>query len=215
MTPRQERIQEQRERSEQYLLQRFRDFWRQNWRPLENVETFECGHCGGKTASDLGLQKRGHSVVAICQGCGGATTFWKMGETIPEERRQAPGPLIGKQFNAESNTKHDVETVVKLYDEARTALSQGAASCSVLMCRKILMHIAHGQGYPKAKGTFQQYCEFLKDEAVVGRPLHALLDKIKDAGNTENHKLVCATYDEAHETLRMVEHLIESVYFLT
>lgn len=82
------------------------------------------------------------------------------------------------------------------------------------MFRKILMHVAVEQG-AGPKLSFVEYVRYLKDNGVVGKPQHALLDRIRDAGNTENHAIRRATLEDADDLLALVTLLIRSVYFST
>jgi len=82
------------------------------------------------------------------------------------------------------------------------------------MFRKILMHIAVEQGAQHGL-TFAGYVTFLKTHAVVGKPQHGLLDRIRKDGNQENHEVVRATREQAVEILDLVTLLIRSVYVAT
>ena len=101
-----------------------------------------------------------------------------------------------------------------LYDEARMALSRRSPSCAVLMFRKLLMHVAVERGAEHGL-KFIQYATYLKENHVVGEPQHALLDRIKQEGNQENHEITRATTEEAQDLLRLTTLLIQSVYFST
>lgn len=141
--------------------------------------------------------------IRFCTNCKMATTF--------SDRDQHPAPLQGRVFDVQ-RSPDPVKDVVALYDEARMALSGGAASCAVLMFRKILMHVAvEKRAAPRL--NFEQYCNYLKTQQVVGTPQHGLLDRIRNAGNQENHQVGRATPEEAGDLLRLVTLLIESIYF--
>jgi hypothetical protein len=198
----------------------FGEYLRQGWKPVLEPRRYTCGWCGHAIASQYGLFKHDQWYEAtilnplgqareftrdirVCVQCGGATTFVK--------DEQYPSPLLGEPIDARKKSQ-DVQLIAALYDEARHALSQGATSCAVLMFRKLLMHVAVQQGAPKGQ-RFVQYCEYLKSNSVVGKPMHGLLDRIKDDGNEENHEVVRATREKAMDLLRLVTLLIKSVYF--
>lgn len=144
--------------------------------------------------------------IRVCPRCWAATTFL-------DKKAQFPGPLKGDNFDARKRNE-DVQSVVALYDEARLALSRGAPSCAVLMFRKLLMHIAVQQG-AKAGLGFVEYVTYLKDNGVVGKPQHGLLERIRKDGNQENHDVVRATQEQAEALLSLVTLLVRSVYFAT
>ena len=141
--------------------------------------------------------------IRVCPDCGGATTF--------VEDHQYPRPLVGDSLSAKDKPDA-VKLIVVLYNEARIAISQGASSCAVLMFRKLLMHIAVEQG-AKPGLKFVAYVDHLKNEGVVGKPMHALLDRIKADGNEENHEIVRASQEKANDLLTLVTLLIRSVYY--
>ena len=201
---------------------RFDEYLRWGWKPALEPRRYTCGWCGHAVSSEYGLFKHEQWIdvnflnpmgqpqeltrdIRVCVQCGGATTFVK--------DEQYPRPLLGEAMDAREKDV-DVKLIVTLYDEARYALSQGAASCAVLMFRKLLMHIAVERG--AARGLkFVQYCEHLKTTNVVGTPMHGLLARIKDGGNEENHEVVRATRDKGTDLLNLVTLLIKSVYFTT
>jgi len=200
---------------------KFGQYLREGWQPSPDVRRFVCGWCGQSVVSQVGLFRQDQWLdvnsisfgqmqekirdIRICPDCGGATTFIR--------DVQYPRPLLGDNLKY-TGTSPDVETIVSLYNEARIALSQGAWSCSVLMFRKLLMHIAVEQG-AKPGLRFIEYVEFLKTKGIVGTPMHGLLDRVRRDGNEENHEVVRATEDKAKELLTLVTLLIRSVYFST
>jgi hypothetical protein len=74
------------------------------------------------------------------------------------------------------------------------------------------MHIAVDHG-AKEGSNFAQCVNHLKEENVVGMPQYTLVDRIREAGNQENHEVVRATPEEAEDLLKLVTLLIRSVYF--
>lgn len=198
---------------------RFHDNIREGWRPHRETRKYVCGWCGCSVSTSVGLCKaeewyapsappwhrqRRSSNIRACPECWYATTF-------VGEKHQLPAPRLGENLDA-SDKSDDVNMIVALYDEARIALSQDASSCAVLMFRKLLMHIAVEQG-AKEDLRFVDYVKHLKNENVVGRPQHALVDRIKDDGNEENHEITRASPEHAKDLLNLVTLLIQSVYF--
>lgn len=201
---------------------RFEEYVRDGWCPHRDVKSYRCGWCGQVVSASLGLSKGkesfttdgysgspfsgGHKTtdVRICPQCWIATTFLDKGERFPE-------PLLGDNFDA-SNRDDGIKTIVSLYNEARIALSWGASSCAVLMFRKLLMHVAFAQGAKKGL-RFVEYVDHLKNEGIVGKPQHAILDRIRKDGNQENHQIVRASPNQAGDLLDLVTLLIRSIFF--
>lgn len=200
--------------------EQFEQFLRQGWRPPLAARRLECGWCGRSVTTQVGLNKHeqywqtgplnpmGRPVsydrdIRVCVDCGMATTFVK--------DDPYPRPMRGESMDARGKSD-DIKLIVLLYDEARYALSQGAASCAVLMFRKLLMHIAVEQG-AKSGQKFIEYVEYLKTQGIVGKPMHGLVDRIRTEGNEENHEVVRATDQKASDLLTLVTLLIKSVYF--
>ena len=194
----------------------FSKFLSEKWGPATEGRTYDCGFCGRSVVANVGLETtfftpnsiRIEVDVRLCPRCRGATTFVYDGV----KGSQLPAPLLGKGFDA-SEKEEDIQLVIALYNDARNALSQDAGSCAVLMFRKLLMHVAVEQGAKEGE-RFVTYVQFLKDKGVVGRPQHKILNRIKDAGNEENHQIKRSEKDEANDLLDVVTHLIEGVYFL-
>lgn len=170
-------------------------------------EHFSCGHCG----ADTGPSRRYHTgaygdekpaFIWICPICNRPTFI--LGAKV----EQVPGPMVGRTVTGITDTK-----VEKLYDEARKALASGAPSAAVLVCRKLLMHIAVEQGAEEDKG-FTYYATYLSDQHIVGAPFAGVVAHIKDQGNKENHELEVSSPDEATGLLKLVEFVLASIYEL-
>lgn len=182
------------------------------WKFHSATIAYRCGYCGSKTDTTLGMWHLGSSDIRdirVCTNCKMATNLLTLSGDII---KQDPRPREGTSFD--STGKNDgVLGIVGLYDEARTALAQCAPSCAVLMFRKLLMHVAVERGATENQ-KFVVYCKYLKENNVVGEPQHAMLDRIMDAGNAENHQIRSASSEEASDLLELVTMLIQSIYFM-
>ncbi|MBI1825564.1 MAG: DUF4145 domain-containing protein [Planctomycetes bacterium] len=203
-----------RDRLDQYI--------RDGFFPHDGPRSYVCGWRGRTVSSFVGLfkqeewfsvdmiglggflQNRRQTDIRVCAECWIATTFL-------DKEIQLPDPLKGDNLDQRKRTE-DAPLIIALYNEARFALSPRAPSCGVLMFRKILMHIAVEQG-AKAGLHFIQYVEYLKTNGIVGKPKHALLDRIKDEGNLESHEIHRASTEQAEDPLNLFTLLIRSVYF--
>lgn len=193
----------------------YKDHERDNWQFHKQTLKYHCGFCGAKVSSILGLQHNQYNQrmtaffdVRLCPNCKYATNFYVYENDI---RFQVPIPVPGESFHP-TKEEEDLSLIVDLYNEARIAMSQGSASCAVLMFRKILMHIALEQN--AKHGGFESYCNYLKDNGIVSKPQFQMLDRIKQAGNAENHEIRQATDAEARDLIELVTALIKSIYFM-
>lgn len=206
---------------------RFDRYVRDGFLPPERSKQYQCGVCGNSVSSDVGLgchewstaalgpgwdfpaptNAQNETDVRICTTCRCATTF--------VQGQQIPSPMPGRRFDyrrSKHSNSADVQLIVALYQEARRAMASNSNSCAVLVFRKLLMHIGVEQGADENR-QFVYYTNYLKDEGIVGKPQHGILDRVKDAGNLENHEIRRASQDEATDLLSLVANLIESIYF--
>ncbi|MFL0180689.1 MULTISPECIES: DUF4145 domain-containing protein [unclassified Mycobacterium] len=105
------------------------------------------------------------------------------------------------------------------WTEALGCLSVGANTAAVMMCRKLLFHIAVAHGLPeKDKNgrapTFQQALSHLESEGVITKLMRPWVDKIKDVGNEANHEIPSTTPDEAMDVALFTRQLIRLAYEL-
>lgn len=103
--------------------------------------------------------------------------------------------------------------------EVRACLSVGATTAAVMMCRKLLFHIAVGHGLPEKneKGrapTFDQALQHLEDEGVVTKHMRPWVEKIKLVGNEANHELPSTSPEEAMDVALFTRQLIRLAYEL-
>jgi hypothetical protein len=108
-----------------------------NWFSLQDLpnKAFVCGYCTINVSSIRGY-KLAHTAtgtqigaVYICPNCGGPVFF-------DQKKQQYPSPALG------NSVLHVREMLNALYEEARRSTAQLCFTGAVLLCRKILMHIA-------------------------------------------------------------------------
>ena len=105
--------------------------------------TFICGYCGKQTGNSVGYESSHPKIcIYLCPVCCMPSLFRFSREPAHEGEvdEQVPGPLIG------STVEHVADDVANLYAEARKSVASGAYSGAVLICRKILMHVAVSKG---------------------------------------------------------------------
>jgi len=104
-------------------------------------------------------------------------------------------------------------------DEALGCISVGANTAAVMMCRKLLFHIAVAHGLPEKDGggrapTFAKALKHLEDEGVITKHMRPWVEKIKDIGNEASHEIPSTTSDEATDVALFTRQLIRLAYEL-
>lgn len=178
------------------------------WTNLQNVgaRSYVCGYCGDKVAAKEGYSAKKPTAgveltvatIHVCPGCKGPTFFSALGD-------QHPSPRLGRAV------PHVPEQVRKLYDEARASVSAHAYTGAVLLCRKLLMHIAVAEGAEEGL-SFVRYVEYLADKGYV--PPHGIVwvDYIRKRGNEANHEITIMIYEDAKALVSFVEMLLRFIY---
>jgi hypothetical protein len=136
--------------------------------------------------------------IYICGGCNRPTYFEQL-------EMQTPAPVLG---NAVDKLPEKIDL---LYREARETTQVRAYTACVLVCRKILMHVAVEQG-AEQNLKFIQYVEFLAKSGHIPPHGKGWVDHIRKKGNEANHEINIMSDDEALELLSFVEMLLKFVY---
>lgn len=105
------------------------------------------------------------------------------------------------------------------WEEARTCLGAGAYTASVMMCRKLLMHMAVEEGLPKKDGrghapNFFECLDHLEAEAVISKRNKSWADRIRTIGNEANHDLASIDKEQATTVATFTRQLLHEVYEL-
>ncbi|MCV7091639.1 DUF4145 domain-containing protein [Mycobacterium interjectum] len=105
------------------------------------------------------------------------------------------------------------------WTEALGCLSVGANTAAVMMCRKLLFHIAVAHKLPPKDGsghapTFAKALKHLEDEGVITKLMRPWVDKIKDVGNEANHEIPSTTSEQAMDVAEFTRQLIRLAYEL-
>jgi Domain of unknown function (DUF4145) len=161
-----------------------------NWIQLQNLpnRAFVCGFCNTHVASIRGYKLgrlgdgSGPQVggVYICPNCGGAAFFDPEGE-------QHPGAAFGNPV------EHVPADLTSIYDEARRCTAESCYTAAVLLCRKMLMHIAVEKS-AKPGLSFLEYVTFLSDKGYVPPDGKHWVDHIRRKGNEATHEIVLGCF---------------------
>lgn len=109
------------------------------------------------------------------------------------------------------------EDVAEVWREIRDCLSIGAYSAAVLLCRKLLMHVAVEHGLPatddRGRGpNFMECVEFLFDQEIVTRRMRPWVDRIREVGNEATHKIDTISEQSAIDVATFTQKLLELGY---
>lgn len=107
--------------------------------------------------------------------------------------------------------------VLTCWEEVRSCLSVGANSAAVMMCRKLLFHIAVAHGLPEKDGkdrapSFYAAVEHLETEEIITKKMRPWVDRIKDVGNGQNHEIQPIESGEAMDVARFTQKLLELAF---
>ena len=175
----------------------------EHWQNISAVPaaSYDCGYCSAATASGTGVKSDGNRYfVRFCPNCNGPTFFGAGGV-------QWPGRKLGLSV---SGLSRDVQAV---HEEARTSIANNAYTGTVMLCRKILMHVAVEKG-AKQDLSFQQYVKWLIDERYAPRGAEHWLDYVRNRANEANHEIVVMNREDAEGVLLFTEALLRGVYEL-
>jgi len=154
-----------------------------HWQNAGGIDAvaYECGYCSSAVGSGLGWNTDGGTParIRVCPNCNGPTFF-------STDSKQWPGAKVGKSV---SSLPEDVGFV---FEEARESVAGNAFTGAVMLCRKILMHVAVEKG-AKPNRSFQKYVEWLVKEHYVPKGADAWLDYVRKRGNDANHEIIVMT----------------------
>lgn len=101
--------------------------------------------------------------------------------------------------------------------EVRACLSVGAYTASVMLCRKLLMHVAVGDGLPAKNHkdrapSFVECVDHLEAEGIITKRMRPWVDRVKDVGNDANHELNPPGEELALDVAKFTEQLLKLAY---
>ena len=170
-----------------------------DWHKADNIKThsFRCGYCDRDVASNRGYTADGPAALPICPRCWLPTLF--------TTDSQVPAPMFGAKVESLP------DNVAAVYNEARRCMSVGSCTGAVLLCRKLLMHIAVEKG-AKAGETFKSYVSHLADQHWVPPGSEDWVDSIRQTGNDANHEIAIMDRQAAERLISFCELLLKFIY---
>lgn len=163
-----------------------------------------CPKCKGTQAAVLAMNNAApRSVWLRCVTCGQPMVSHDGVLSPSTAPLTTPGGVRGEELAA--------------WTEARQCLGVGAYTASVMMCRKLLLHVAVAQGLAAkdAKGrapSFMDAVNHLQDEGVITKRMRPWIDRIKDVGNEANHEIKPIDEATALDVAAFTEQLLRLTY---
>jgi hypothetical protein len=108
-------------------------------------------------------------------------------------------------------------TDLAIWTEVRTCLGSGANAATVMLCRKLLFHIAVAHDLPEKndKGrapNFYEAVEHLQQQGLITPKMRPWVNRIKDVGNDANHELTPISAEMALDVATFTEQLLVLAY---
>jgi hypothetical protein len=98
-----------------------------------------------------------------------------------------------------------------MYEEARNCTSANAYTAAVLVCRKILLHLAVAEG-AEPNMSFKEYVNYLEANNYLPPRGKVWVDHVRDKGNEANHEIVEMKKEDAELLITFVEMLLKFIY---
>jgi hypothetical protein len=166
---------------------------------------FTCAWCGAYVASrfgvELGIQRDGSGPVAHLRSC----TNCGYPSFIDNSGYVTPGVAYGESVESVP------ANVTSLYQEARDCVSVDANHAAVMVCRKILMHVAVLQGADEGK-SFVAYVKYLVDNHLVPPNTEKWVDEVRQIGNDANHEIFDIGATDAMAAVDFMAMLLKLLY---
>ena len=166
-------------------------------------QKYRCGYCDSEVAGDRGYTTgNGRGYIAICPGCDKPTYL-----AYQEGRRvsQSPAPGFGR------SVAHLPDIVERLYDEARQCAKVSSYTAAVMVCRKLLMHIAVENGADEDK-SFKYYVDWLEEKHYIPPNGKDVVEYIREKGNEANHEIVPMEKEDAEALIGFLELFMRFIY---
>ena len=171
-------------------------------------QKYTCGHCDSMVASDRGYQgvfsDGGMAVggmIPICPHCDQPTYL----ACYSDKTIQIPTTMVGR------SVEHLPSEVQELYNEARQCAGASSYTAAVMICRKLLMHLAVEKGAEKNQ-SFREYVDYLDREGYLPPNSKGWVDHIRNQGNEANHEIILKKESDAMKLIEFIEMLTKFIY---
>jgi hypothetical protein len=123
-----------------------------------------------------------------------------------EGSQQFPGVAYGEPAKGIGD-----DSVEKLDEEARRAMSVNRFTAVVLSCRGLLMHLAVSRGAAPGE-SFVNYVQFLADNHYMSPDAKDWVGHIRLQGNEANHVINTMTRDDTELLVSFIQILLKVIY---
>ena len=205
-----------------------------SWEQTKIIEkrVYTCGYCNNKVGSDKGYdynndtnkiaRLRYHNIY-ICSVCENPTCFLDRLEQVlgssfelshgglhpvqdvAPQLQQLPGILFG------ASVSHLPDQIAELYAEARRCMSVSSYTSAVMVCRKLLMHIAVEKG-AKEDQNFLYYVNWLEENNFIPPGVKDGVNYIRRKGNEANHDILLMEKEDAEILIKFLGMFMKFVY---
>ncbi len=164
---------------------------------------------------------------AVCPECG-PSSFLIVGSSQDETVRYLRcvtcrrGLVLNRGVFSPGATRLQIvdgcpDDVAAAWAEVRADLAAGAWTSAVMMCRKILFHIAVEEGLPAQSEsgrapTFKECLNRLRSEGLLTPRQEPWVQNIKDVGNQANHELDPISEEAANRVATFTRQLLVTAY---
>lgn len=171
--------------------------------------SYKCSYCGTFVTSAEGLPLVNENLVGdkffskpsggvyICTNCKYPTYIY--------QDEQVPLSRFGESI------EYLPEEVDEIYEEARDSFSVGAYTAVMLLCRKLLMHVAVDLGADENK-NFIYYVNYFETEGYISKNARPWVDKIRKLGNEANHEIMVGNKEDAKKIIEFSAMLLKTNY---
>jgi hypothetical protein len=106
---------------------------------------------------------------------------------------------------------------MRLWEEVRSCLGVGAYTASVMLCRKLLLHVAVSDGLPpkdkqNRAPNYAQAVKHLESTGVITTRMRPWIDRIRDVGNEANHEIPSIVEATALDVASFTHQLLRLAY---
>ena len=163
----------------------------------------DCPDCGASTLAVIAFSNSQPAVWARCTNC--------MRPVAILDGTMSPSPLPLSEPMGLPDTERAA------WREIRACLSVGADTAAVMLCRKLLLHVAVSAGMsPKSDKdrapTFLETVNYLENDGLITQRMRPWVERIKDVGNEANHELSPIAHADALDVARFTEQLLRLAY---
>jgi hypothetical protein len=158
----------------------------------------DCANCGGTQMAVVAISKDGKQRWLRCANCSLALVENEQILSPSVKPLRIPVGVVGVELTA--------------WNEVRECLGAGATTAAVMMCRKLLLHIAVSHGLPAKNEkdrspSFMEAVQHLEDEGLITKHMRPWVDRIKDVGNEATHEITPVTPEIALDVARFMLRL--------